>query len=585
MKQIDLLESAHEAPASNGIEGQGAPCHGAYQEECAIRQIESGEDVASTKPSVDEVRRYFPCNREDALFFLGSLCISDYFPIKSVRLPLQPEGIALISSGLRRSEAELLQAGQPQRFPILVEVNPEVALRVPRIIGYGDIISLTFRTQSEADDFKFRPVDEFDTETFQCCVDENLFDHEGDPRFSTDATGNDSKLSIGRFADRLSAGVFCLMLLGESKPICRLPAACFLNGTMHETLGSEELDFIATCEILLGGRSGISRSKHQTSVVSAFAAYSGTGPHPLIDDVLKQNLSCDPPIEGSSHQIEAWANFARDVIAGRVALNGDHLSDDKSVILRGALLGVVTDKVDALTTFLDAEKPSGPKVTTEAAFLVGLKQGLLNTSWKDKKDYLQLLSPLARIIISALADTTPAFDKIFSVSTNETDSTSTVVISSPGIILAEWSEKKEFVLDDFFVEWRKELDQLEYVITGRGRSKNSCVVRLSSGLSVEITHCFSDEIEFLTLKFYFSDDQKLKKIKDLNAAFSDAGMFWYPHWDEAKQAYLSCDLPSQPDTREWGLIARKLTEAIDICVIPKKAPRGRKKMSTSQSEK
>ena len=456
---------------------------------------------------------------------------------------------------------------------------------MPRIIGYSDIASLTFRTQSEADDFKFRPVDEFDTETFQCCVDETLFDHEGEPRFSTDATGNDSKLSIGRFADRLSAGVFCLMLLGEFKPICRLPAACFLNGTMHEALGSEELDFIAACEVLLGGSDGISRSKHQTSVVTAFAADSGTGPRPLIDDVLKQNLSRDPPIEGSSHQIEAWANFAREVIGGRVALNGDHLSDDKSVILRGALLGLVTDKVDALTTFLDADKPSGPKVTTEAAFLVGLKQGLLNMSWKDKKDYLELLSPLARIIISALADTTRAFDKIFSVSTNETESTSTIVISILGIILAEWSEKKEFVLDDFFVEWRQELDQLDYVITGRGRSQHSCVVRLSTGLSVEITHCVSGEIEFLTLKFYFSDDQKLKKVKDLDAAFSGAGMFWYPRWDQAKKAYLSCDLPSLPDTREWGLIARKLTEAIEICVIPKKAPRGRKKKSTSQSEK
>ena len=50
MKQKDLLESAPAAPASNGIEANAALGLGAHQEESAIQQIESGEDVVMLTP-------------------------------------------------------------------------------------------------------------------------------------------------------------------------------------------------------------------------------------------------------------------------------------------------------------------------------------------------------------------------------------------------------------------------------------------------------------------------------------------------------------------------------------------------------
>ena len=576
MKKIEL-NVVPPAPVSDAAETNAAVDASVKEKGTVQGQPATVEKVASADAEGKSIRLFFPCNREDALLLLGSLCISEFFPVKSINLAVQPEGVALLSSGLRHSEAEALRAGRPERFPILVEVEPEAALRMPRTVGYGDIVGLTFRTQSEADDFRFRPVDEFDTETFRCRVEENLFDHEGDPRFSIRAPFDESKVDIGRVADRLSAGVNCLLELGQAKAICRYAVACFLDGTLHAKLGGEEIDFVAACEILLEGNVEVPRSKHQSAVVAAFAADEGAGPRPLIDEVVKRHSSLAAHGSELPKQLSAWADIARDVIKGRIALNGDHLSDDKSVILRGALLGVVADRVDALSTFLDVEKPSGPKVTTEAAFLVGLKRGIVNTSWKQKKNQLPLLSTLTRIMVSALANRSPGFEKIFSVSRNETDTTSTLVISTAGITLAEWTKKKEVVSDALSMEWRKELDQLGYEIEATGRSRYSWVVRLSPGHVVEVTHCASGEVRFPMLRFYFGEDQKLRRTKELDEAFRKRGMFWYPAMDEAGLFCLSCELPSMPDKRGRDLIAAKLAEAVELCIIPKKMPRKRKK--------
>ncbi len=569
MKQIEL-DVVLPAPVSDAAVDESVKEKGTVQ-----RQPAPVEKVADAEGK--SVRFFFPCNREDALLLLGSLCISEFFPVKSINLAVQPEGVAILSSGLRHSEAEALQAGRLERFPILVEVEPEAARRMPRTVGYGDIVGLTFRTQSEADDFSFRPVDEFDTETFRCRVEENLFGQEGEPRFSICTPLSDSKFEIGRVADRISAGVNCLLELGQTKAICRSAVACFLDGTLHAKLDSEEIDFVAACEILLEGNVEVPRSKHQSIVVAAFAADEGAGPRPLIDEVVRRHSNL--AVHGSElpKQVSAWADIARDVIKGRIALNGDHLSDEKSVILRGALLGVVADRVDALSTFLDVEKPSGPKVTTEAAFLVGLKRGLLNSSWKQKKNHLPLLSTLTRIMVSALVTRSPGFDKIFSVSRIETETTSTLIISTAGITLAEWTEKKEVVPDALSLEWLRELDQLGYEIEVLGRSPYSWVVRLSPEHVVEVTHCGAGEVRFSVLRYDFLDNQKLRKTKELDEAFRKRGMFWYPSSDEDGHIYLSCDLPSLPDKHGRELIAHKLAEAVGLCIVEKKSSRKVKK--------
>src|SRR5688572_8850127 len=79
-------------------------------------------------------RYFFPCNREDALAFLGSLFVSADFILDSVSLPLQPEGVALLTEGLNETEQELLRAGRRERFPLLIEVSSSAAQARPRSV-------------------------------------------------------------------------------------------------------------------------------------------------------------------------------------------------------------------------------------------------------------------------------------------------------------------------------------------------------------------------------------------------------------------------------------------------------------------
>src|SRR4051812_33237786 len=120
-------------------------------------------------------RYFFPCNREDVLVLLGSLFISPDFFLNSVRLAVQDEGLAILESALRETEAELIAGGRPERFPLLIEVNRDVVSRSPRTIAFSDIIGIVFRNREEEEDFRFRPVDEFDTEALPAFVEPGLF--------------------------------------------------------------------------------------------------------------------------------------------------------------------------------------------------------------------------------------------------------------------------------------------------------------------------------------------------------------------------------------------------------------------------
>lgn len=558
-----------------GVENEGSqqnmPLNArAVQNELTSQPFANSMTSVTCETGRNSARLFFPCNREDALILLGSLCISEFFPSKSIHLPVQTGGLAIVFSGLRGSEARLLAAGRSERFPVLVEVKSEVAGRVPRVIGYEDIIGLTFQTQTQADDFRFRPVDEFDTETFECRVDPAIFDLEGEARFVIRMHCDDSMLNIGRGADRLTAGVSSLVALGVDQEICRAAVVKFLDGSLHSQLRGEEIDFVNACEILFDVKTGVPHSNSQVSVIASFSGDTTGGPHKLIDDLVERYTTL-AAIDGQlPKRISTWADIARDALKGRIALDGEQLSDDKSVILRGALLGTITERVDALSTFLEADKPSGPNVTVQAAFLVGLKQGLLNLTWRDKKPQLRMLSKLSGVIISALANRSTNFDNIFSVSRNVTETTQTIIISIAADTLVEWSGTNEVVPDVVAVERCNELVKMGYEIEASGRSRHSWIVRLDSEYLIEFVGCMTGELKFWILRFYFDDDQKIIKAKDLALAFCDRGMFWYPSIDEAGVVYLSCDLISLPDSTGRALLSLTLAEAVAACVAQEK---------------
>lgn len=523
---------------------------------------------------------FFPCNREDALLLLGSLCISEFFPDASVRLAIQPGGIALLDQGLRSSEEELIKGRRPERFPVLIEVGHHVGNRSPRVIEYSDVLGLVFRTQSEAEDFRYRPVDEFDTDSFSCRAESEIFGLPGELRFGIREISDTVTSDAGRIVDRLAAGVHCLIALGNARPDCRVAIADFLGRKSREELGKEEIDFEAAGDVLLDIPSDLARSKHQRAIVPAFASFEGGSDQHLVEQVTRNFAAIPSGDEALARMESRWVEIALDVLKSRIALAGDQLSDDRSVLLRGALLGLVVDKTDALFAFLDAEKPSGPRVTTAAAFFVGLKQGVLSLSWREKKPYLEVLSSLARILICNIVTSPDRLKSTFAVSECETESTSMLSISAGNLTLAEWTETRQVAPDVLSQIWIDDFQRHGYEVLGKGRSGYSWRLRLSPRHEVEMKHCICGEHRFPMLRFYLENGRKFRNSRELSELARNGGMFWYPGRDDDGQLFLSCDLPTLPGGKERELISARLAEALDTFLVPVKAPpKSRKKES------
>jgi hypothetical protein len=583
MKQIELdvgetLEHSDAGSPEKSADSPVADDRSAENNAMGVPAQEISTSVhadPSSEPAPCAERMFFPCNREDALVLLGGLCISEFFPDQTIKLAVQQEGVALVAQGLRHTEEEMLNAGRPERFPILVEVTQSVAQVAPRVIEYKDILGLVFRKQSEADEFRFRPVDEFDTETFGFKIDGELFGLEGNPRFAIRSNDDVSKYRIGRAADRLSAGVHCVLSLGNARPECRKAIAGFLAGKNDGLTGHEEIDFVASAQIVTGQNLDASTTEHQHAVVSAFADAESSAPRILIDEVSKRLLRIAGTNEESTRRESRWAEVARSVIKSRTELNGDQLSDDKSVLLRAALLGTIVGKVDALSAFLDAEKPSGPRVTAAAAFLVGLKQGLINASWKDKKPQVQQLSSLSGAMLRVLAATPGNFGNLLSVTMSETDVTATLVVSAGDIRLAEWVEKKHVPPDAVSQRWLDEFVRLGYEVMGPGHGTYSWIIRLSDVISVEVVRLQIGSAEFSGFRYRLPEGVRLKKPKELTGILGIPGSLWNSFRESENEETLYCDLVSLPTKSELGSLSAQLERLLGLCTVQQKVRKSR----------
>jgi hypothetical protein len=577
MKQADLISDANpplEEVSSSEHQNPSVPDN----HEEVLHGSASMESVAAESPECLPLRGtpmlgsscYFPCNREDALLFLGSMCISEFFPETSVNLAIQPEGIAFLRDGLRVKEGDLLSAGRVERFPVLIEVKAEAADRQPRNIGGDDILGLIFRSQSEADDFKFRPVDEFNTEFLPIRIDESRFHLEGDCRFSVRGVLEESARATGNLVDRLSGGVLRLLILGNLVPSCRSEAVRFLCGQVDSVGNAEEFDFHSATSVISGSREKSSSTRHRDAVLSAFATFESGSPSSLIDQVMRR-LSASPDYDDASAKVDTkWAEIARGVVKNQIELTGDLVSDDKSVALRSALLGLVVDRPRALTAFLDAEKPSGLKVTTTAAFLVGLKHGLMNTSWDEKKKYVKEISAVVRALVRDAGTKGADAGRLFRADVHENESTLTTLVCLDGVALSEWTEEKAVQPDQITLRWEEVFKEFSFSVVGKGKSTHSWLVQFSPERRVEVIHRASDEMIFAVMRYYFEENEKLKKEKELNSIFNNGGMFWYPGIDENGLAYMSCDVVTMPDKWSREFLLSKLDAAIAASVSPRK---------------
>jgi len=581
MKQADLINDANLPQEEVSSSVHQNPSNQETHE--GVLQVRLGMETAAGSPhgapreGTPELGSscYFPCNREDALLFLGSLCISDFFPETSVNLAVQPEGIALLGDGLRVKESDLLSAGKAERFPVLIEVSAEAAVRQPRIFGGDDILGLTFRSQSEADDFRFRPVDEFNTEFLPIRIDETRFHLDGECRFKVRGVLDEGARAAGNWVDRLSGGVLRLLTLGNLVPSCRSEAVRFLCGANGDEASEEACDFHAAMSAISGSGGKSSITRRRDAVLSAFASFESGSPASLIDQVIRR-LSNLPDYDDAFAKVDSkWAEIARAVVKNQIELTGDLVSDDKSVALRAALLGLVVDRPKAFTAFLDADKPSGLKVTTTAAFLVGLKHGLINTPWDEKKQFVKEISTVAKALASEVGTNGADKRRLFRADIHESESTITTNVCLNAAVLIEWTDEKSVKPDEITLWWDKEFEKFSYRVVGRGKFDHSWTVQFSPERQVEVIHQVSEEIIFPVLRYYFQENEKLKKEKLLNSIFNNGGMFWYPGADDNGLTCLSCDVVTLPDKWTREFLSSKLNAAIAASVNSKKVQKRR----------
>lgn len=504
---------------------------------------------------------------------LASLSISEWNPDTEVRLAMQPEGIALVGDGLRDSEACLLEEGIPQRFPMLIEVDPSRNTGGPRVIGFSDIVQLVFRSQDEADAFRFRAVDEFDPAVLAHAVEPTRFGLIGEARFSLRESRDMRGAHAGRLADRLAAGLCFAVAIASMRPICRPAIAEFVEGASEGAMFDETIDLQAAC-VAMTGADAEQLTCHQRAVVRAFARAENLSRGAMLDIVMEE-FSSGGRRSAESQATEAhWEALTRKVIRGEVVLDGERLGDDKSVLLRGALLGLAADTPEALCAFLDADKPSGPRVTVLAAFLAGLKTGLAAMPWPLKAPNAGSLGTLSAELARAASSAPDKLSSVARVARTMTAEGMQTKIEMDGLsALGEWLEA-----DPVENRWLQKLEEERYRIIGRGYVPRSWRVQFPHGYEVEIVVREAGGRQFALLTWSLDPGSKPKKA-DVTAACEGSARIWLPGKDAAGNFAFVCALPSLPSLPEVDVLADLLHEVKRLCV-PEKKSRTRRKKST-----
>lgn len=560
--------------------GDQAPQAGAVQE--ASAKASSAADAGTAKEPVatdmetndtGAGRLFLPTDREDALLLLGGLCISAHLPDSSTRLAVKDGTPALVERGLRSSEEELLRGEQKERFPVLIEFAPGTAGPLPQVLGLDQVVRLVFRSQEDADAFRFRPVDEFDPESIDYRVEPACFGLEGEARFVFRHGAHEGNPRLGHQVDRLAAALHYVLMLGEARADCRNAVHDFLAAPTDDKSGEPTL--ASVCQVLVGGVESTTAARQLRAVVHGFADAESLPPGALVDEIACSLMAMEPS-EGRVRDAEAkWIAIARDVARNRLALDGSLLSDDRSVLLRGALLALVPDSIEAVIAFLQAEKPAGIRVATFATFLIGLKQGVLGTSWSVKGRHARQLAGICRLLIEAAGRSAGALDGVISTSVVEGADSLTRQVFAGSMKLADWTSPKVRPPDPVEEEWIADFERLGYQVQAPGRTERSWMVALSSGLLVEVRHCATAGHRFPMLRHRLDRGEKLRKLKEISAAFSPGGHLWSPRTDEDGMLCLCCELHSLPARSETGAIVATLEAAVGLCVAPAKAARKR----------
>jgi hypothetical protein len=312
---------------------------------------------------------------------------------------------------------------------------------------------------------------------------------------------------------------------------------------------------------------------HQGAVVRAFARADDPSRATMIGIVMEEFASEGGQNMESQTTEAHWEALTRKVIRGDVVLDGERLGDDKSVLLRGALLGLVADTPEALCAFLDAAKPAGPRVAVLAAFLAGLRTGLAAMPWQIKAPQAGALGALSAALANATSSGPDKLARVVRIArTNAADGIRTSIEMEGYPPLAEWRES-----DPVETLWQQQLEREGYQVIGRGSVPRSWRVQFPHGYEVEIAVREAVGRQFPLLTWSLDPRSKPKKA-DIADACDGGARIWLPGKDAAGNPAFVCALPVLPALPEVDVLADLLHEVMRLC-LPVKNPRARRKKS------
>lgn len=528
------------------------------------RQMDSPVHIASLTDDAPGRSMFVPSNRERLLRQLSALVLAPDFPL-SAGVPVdESQQTLLIADGLRNDEIHILADGRPKRFPVLAEVRGEATPNGAGIFGIGDVVALHFRSEDEAHNFRFRPVDEFDTHFIPCLVGPSLFGLDGVARFSSHAT-EASKAEIHKAitADRVAGAVCCLLELARIAPeagdsvaelLTRRSSVPWINAAAH----------VAASEYGSGGASA--------AIVRAFVEHDGDSPSRLVQ-TLGQYLAelSDPEV---SRAVPRWIELADAVMANRMVLDGEILSDNRSIALRAAILAVVVDDVKSLVAFLRAARPAGMQVVVATAFLIGLKTGVADMPWREKLPQLSLMSPLLVALHHPDAAVWRLALDAFEIEPDESATPLQLVLYWRDRPVLRWVPRR---LPDSVVELPDEgfsttdgivlaareitLDSNEWDLVGAidgpdGRVIDVLVARSVSGMT--------------TLRVLLNAKDRLRKAKEIMEAASTPGVCWRVGASGEASGALYLDIPGRPSVAFLEAMSLTLSAALSLYLLPPK---------------
>lgn len=502
---------------------------------------------------------FFPCNREDAILLLGGLCISAGFPEGKIRLALSAGRPARLTDGLRQEEEELLNGGNAACFPLLLELGEEAGNDASKI-RFPEIRKLVFRTQEEADAFLFRPFDEFDPKEMAHEVQPDRFGLPGSSRFTL---RENSAREHARGADRVAAGIHYVLQLAETWPSCTKAAATFLGDGNDSTDMPSVGTLIAS--VFSDGQNGCSRAGRL--IAASFLRMDLPSPQEMLDcldEEFAMNESEDPKI----HDKEAkWLAVMREVVANRRMLREDILGDESAVLYRGALLATMTETPEAIGAFLSRDNLAGPHVCCMAAFLAGLKTGVINMPWRLKSRQPARLSGIIdRLLtpsVSTVLETQSRCHGGRQYTTVRCGHTALLSLETEATAESDCADlQRESIPDDGQTvppDRRQWLDLEDF--------------------RVEVRMNESAAFTFPTLVWTIPETRSLVRQADIRALHEHGGKLWYLRHSESVQ-WLACDLPGLPVPEHLPMLAAGLKQAIRECLKPEKT-----KKTASKREK